>query len=324
MTSPAPHRLIDFHSHYYSADWYPAPPPKKPGTLAQAWPLLTNIHAQLAAMDRAGIDAKVLSAPPALIATAGKSLPISMMQRINDHFASLVAANPKHLLALATIDAFHGDTAAREVERAMHIPGMGGICVDCAMADRFLDAPEARPTLETAAALGVPVFVHPVSPAGFTERLGARLDHTGILLARGTENAASVLAVIRSGIFEELPNLKIVLPMIGVATFFFAALADHEHSQQGQKSGWQGALPSEVRKRLFVDTMGFDPAAIRFAVDLLGHEHVLMGSDWPIMPIATRKRVEEALATLGLTDEQKAAILGGNTLRLLRKQSSPL
>jgi len=288
--------------------------------------MLTNIHAQLTAMDNAGIDAKVLSAPPALIATPGKPLTISMMQRINDHFASLVAVNPKHLLALATIDAFLGDAAASEVERAMHIPGMGGICVDCAMADRFLDAPEARPTLETAAALGVPVFVHPVSPAGLTQRLGARLDHTGILLARGTENAASVLALIRSGIFDELPNLKIVLPMIGVATFFFAGLADHEHSQQGQKSpksGWQGALPSEARKRLFVDTMGFDPAAIRFAVDLLGHEHVLMGSDWPIMPIATRSRVEKALATVGLRDDQQAAILGGNTLRLLKNQARP-
>ncbi|HEY6407172.1 MAG TPA: amidohydrolase family protein [Ktedonobacteraceae bacterium] len=323
MTSPIPPRLIDFHSHYYSADWYPSPPPQRPSTLAHAWPLLTNIHAQLTAMDEAGIDAKVLSAPPALIATAGKPLPISIMQRINDHFASLVAANPKHLLALATIDAFQGDAAAREVERAMHNPGLGGICVDCATADLFLGAPEARPTLETAAALGVPVFVHPVSPAGLTERLGARLDHTGILLARGTENAASVLALLRSDIFDKLPNLKIVLPMIGVAAFFFAGMADHEFSQQGQKSGWQGALPSETRKRLFVDTMGFDPAAIRFAVDLLGPEHVLMGSDWPIMPIATRSRVEEALATVGLTDDQKAAILGGNTLRLLSNQITP-
>ena len=29
-----------------------------------------------------------------------------------------------------------------------------------------------------------------------------------------------------------------------------------------QQSGWQGALASATRKRLYVDTMGFDPAAI--------------------------------------------------------------
>jgi predicted TIM-barrel fold metal-dependent hydrolase len=320
MEPPITSRLIDFHSHYYAADWYPLPPPQKSSTLARAWPLLTNIRAQLVAMDDAGIDAKVLSAPPALITTAGRPLPIKMMQIINDHFAALVAANPKHLLALATIDAFQGDAAAREVERTVQTLGMGGICVDCARADSFLNSPEARPTLETAAALGVPVFVHPVSPAGFTEHLGAHLDHTGILLARGTENAASVLALIRGGIFDELPELKVVLPMIGVAAFFFAGLADHEHGQQG---GWRGSLPSAIRKRLYVDTMGFDPVAIRFAVDLLGPEHVLMGSDWPIMPIATRRYVEETLAKAGLTDEQQAAVMGGNILRLLAKRARP-
>ena len=317
LTSP---RIIDFHSHYYAPAWYPTPPPQRPGTLAQAWPLLTNIQAQLDAMDEAGIDAKVLSAPSAVIAAPGQQLPTGMMQRINDHFAELVDAYPQRLLALATIDAFQGDAAAREVERAVQTLHMGSICVDCAQADRYLDAAEARPTLETAAALGVPIFVHPVSPAGLTERLAERLDHTGILLARGTKTAVSILALLRSGIFDELPGQEIVIPMIGVAAFFFAALADHEHGQQGR---WRGTLPSVTRKRLYVDTMGFDPAAIRFAVELLGAEHVLMGSDWPIMPIATRNNVEETLAPVGLTDSQQAAILSGNTLRLLTRHARP-
>jgi predicted TIM-barrel fold metal-dependent hydrolase len=312
MLPRVPARLIDFHSHYYSAAWYPSSPGGSK-VLADAWPLLTDIEAQLAAMDEAGIDAKVLSAPAGLLVAPGELLPIALMERINDHFAELVATYPDHLLALATIDAFHGDAAAGEVERAVHTLGMRGICVDCAKADRYLDAPEARPALETAAALGVAVFVHPVSPVGLTERL-ARLGHTGILLARGTETAASLLAMLRSGIFDELPDLKVVLPMIGAAVFLFAGMADLE---RGREEGWRGVLPSLLRKRLHVDTMGFDPAAIRFAVELLGHEHVLLGSDWPIMPIMTRQRVEETLTAVGLTDTQRAAILGGNTLRLL-------
>jgi len=153
----------------------------------------------------------------------------------------------------------------------------------------------------------------PVSPVGLTERL-ASLGHTGTLLARGTENAASLLSLLRSGIFDEFPDLKIVLPMIGAAALLFAGLADQEY---GHEEGWRGERPGITRKRLHVDTMGFDPAALRFAIDLLGPEHVLVGSDWPIMPIAARRRVEETLATLNLTDAQKAAIMGGNTTRLL-------
>ena len=80
---------------------------------------MTDIEAQLAAMDRANIDAKVLSAPSALLVEPGKQLPASMMEHINDRFAELVSLYPDHLLALATIDAFQGEVAAREVERAI-------------------------------------------------------------------------------------------------------------------------------------------------------------------------------------------------------------
>jgi predicted TIM-barrel fold metal-dependent hydrolase len=315
MPLSAPPRLIDFHSHYYHAAWYPSSSPRGPANLQRAWSLLTNIHAQLTDMDDAGIDAKVLTAPGSVLLAPGEPLPISLMQRINDHFASLVAAYPEHLLALATIDAFYGDAAAREVERAVQTLGIPGICVDCARGDLYLDAPQARPALETAAALGILVFVHPVSPVGLTERL-ARMGHTGVLLARGTETAASVLALLRSGILDELPNLRIVIPMIGAATFLFAGIANQDYASDG----WLGGPPGEMRKRLYVDTMGYDPASIRFVVELLGVEHVINGSDWPIMPIASRQRVEETLTEVGLTDDQKAAVMRDNVLRLLTRR----
>jgi predicted TIM-barrel fold metal-dependent hydrolase len=306
-------RYIDFHSHFYDRTWFHSQTTPGQGILARAWPLLTDIKAQLAAMDDANIDAKVLSAPSALITEPGKQLPPSLMERINDCFAELVSTYPERLLALATIDAFQGDVAAHEVERAIQELGLGGICVDCAQGDRFLDVPEARPTLEAAAKLGVVVFVHPISPVGLTERL-SRLGHAGTLLARGTENAASLLALLRSGILDELPDLKVVLPMIGAAVFLFAGIAEQDY---GREEGWRGASPRVSRQRLYVDTMGLDPATIRFAVDLLGAEHVLVGSDWPIMPIASRQYVDEVLVKLDLTDSQKVAILGGNTARLL-------
>ncbi|MDQ6644613.1 MAG: hypothetical protein M3Y76_09205 [Chloroflexota bacterium] len=43
----------------------------------------------------------------------------------------------------------------------------------------------------------------------------------------------------------------------------------------------------------------------------------------PITPIATRTNVEETLAAVGLTDIQQAAILSGNTLRLLTRHARP-
>jgi predicted TIM-barrel fold metal-dependent hydrolase len=314
MPSSMDSRFIDFHSHFYDRDWFPSSTIPGSGILARAWPLLTDIEAQLGTMDNARIDAKVLSAPSALLVEPGKQLPRTLMEHINDRLAELVSAYPERLLALATIDAFQGEVAAREVLRAIHELNLGGICIDCALGDRFLDAPEARPTLDAAAELGVVVFVHPISPAGLTERL-SRLGHTGILLARGTENAASLLALLRSGILDELPELKVVLPMIGAAVFLFAGIAEQDYKRE---EGWRGGSPRITRKHLYVDTMGFDPATIHFAIELLGSEHVLAGSDWPIMPIASRQYVDEILASLDISEQQRSAILCGNTIRLLK------
>lgn len=304
--------LIDFHSHYFDPSWTALTASQSP--VAHAWPLLTDIAAQLAVMDEAGIAAKVLTAPPALLATAGEPLTMPLIERINDRFAELIAAHPGRLLGLATIDAFQGEHAAREVERAVNTLGLGGICVDCAQGDRFLDEPQALPTLEAAARLRVPVFVHPVSPAHLTARL-ARFGHIGVLMARGTETAVSILTMLRAGILDELPDLTLVIPMIAASSLIFAGLADQDYRRE---EDWRGSFPSELRKRLYIDTMCFDPASIRFAVNFLGADHVLLGSDWPIMPITPRARVEEILMELDVSDEQQAAIAGGNTKRLLR------
>ncbi|GHO82090.1 amidohydrolase family protein [Dictyobacter formicarum] len=313
MHSQDPPRLIDFHSHYYDEGWLPLPTPQGSSSIARAWPLLTNIDAQLAAMDVAGIDAKVISAPASTIVSPVEQLPMVLMERINDQIAELVARYPQRLLGLATIDAFQGKAAAREVVRAIKELHLSGICIDCSQGGHYLNAPQVRPVFETASELDITIFIHPVSPSGLTERL-AHIGHTGTLLARGTENAASILTLLRSGILDKYPRLKVVLPMIGVAALIFAGIAEQEYIHD---DGWKGSAPAIARKNLYIDTMGFDLPTLRFVLDLLGPEHLLIGSDWPIMPITTRRRVDELLANLNLTEAQKAAVLSGNTERLL-------
>lgn len=307
--------LIDFHSHYYDPAWMPAQPPSGfSAAFARARALLTDIDAQLAAMDAAGIDMKVLSAPLSTLVGPGEEPPVALSARINDRFAALVATHPDRLLALAAIDPFGGEAAAGEVERAITTLGLGGICLDCARGERFLDAPECRPVLEAAARLGVPVFVHPVSPAGYTAHLAPH-GQVGILMARGTEAAASVLSLVRSGILDALPSLTIVIPMMSASILLFAGMLDHE----GGRVEPPQPPPSAAIKRLFVDTMGFDADTIRFAVATLGADHLLIGSDWPITPIPTNSAVNRALDAADLTEKERDMVRGGNALRLLRR-----
>src|SRR5437588_2802922 len=84
--------LIDFHSHYYDPAWMPAEIPRGfSAAMRKAWPLLTNIDAQLAAMDTAGVNAKVMSAPLSTLVDPGVMPPVDLVTRINERYAELVA-----------------------------------------------------------------------------------------------------------------------------------------------------------------------------------------------------------------------------------------
>jgi predicted TIM-barrel fold metal-dependent hydrolase len=104
---------------------------------------------------------------------------------MNDELAALVARHPGRIHGLASVDAYDGERSAREAERAIRDLGLSGLFVDCARGDLLIDAPEARPTLEVASRLSVPVFVHPVAPQPLTKQM-TPYGLIGTLFARGT------------------------------------------------------------------------------------------------------------------------------------------
>ncbi len=173
----------------------------------------------------------------------------------------------------------------------------------------MIDASQARPTLEVAAKLGVPVFVHPVAPQPLTRQM-APYGLIGTLFARGTVNSASLIAMAEGGVFTELPGLRVVVTAHAIGGLAMAA---------GLSS--QSRLPSGtidvMRQHVFIDTSLFHPALIRASVDLLGADNVVAGSDFPIAGGPVRGPLTDAMQNAGLSDDEQDAIAAGNCLRLL-------
>jgi predicted TIM-barrel fold metal-dependent hydrolase len=277
--------------------------------MRDAWPLLVDLDAQLEAVAAAGIDVRVVNAALSSVVPAARVPLESLPSRLNDALAEAVATHGPRLAALATVDAYRGDAGAEEARRAIDELGLPGIVVDAAQGERLLSAPEARPTLELAAERGIAVFAHPVTPPQLSRRY-AEVAGVGTLLARGAESALSTLALLASGVLAELPGLRLVIASIGAPALLLSAFLDGPDDAP--------APPSAVRSQLHVDTMGFDPTVVRYLVDVLGPEHVLVGSDWPIMwRSADRERVAETLDRAGVAGADRAAIAAGNARRLL-------
>jgi predicted TIM-barrel fold metal-dependent hydrolase len=312
--STPPLKVIDFHNHYVGPSFALTTLPAAPPALRETW---TRINAQLVdpgallgSLEVAGIAGRVINTPTAFLQDADGEVPRGTIPRINDEIATLVSKNPGKLYGLATVDVFSGEEGARELTRAVRELGLRGVFIESAKKDLLPSAPQARPTLATAAALGVPVFVHPITDPTMHKRFG-QTGRQGVRLARATINSLALLSLLEGGVFDELPKLRIVVTTLAIGGVLMAG-------GFGDGMCIRRDAPELTRRHVYIDTMGLHPALVGGVVELLGADHVLAGTDWPIVVEKdVAGRLQKALTVAGLTAEQQQMVAGGNTLRLL-------
>ncbi|MCL4766847.1 MAG: amidohydrolase family protein [Hyphomicrobiaceae bacterium] len=306
--------VVDFHNHFVGPAFTPVAGAAAPLAQQERWRevnrQLASPEALMASIEDAGIAARVVNTPLEFVRTSGGEVAVTMVQRINDQLAELVGRHPGRLYGLATVDTYGGDAGARELTRAVRDLGLRGVFVESARGDLLLDAPQARPTLATAASLGIPVFVHPINDPQLRQRFG-RYGRAGTTLTRGAINSAALIALIESGTFDELPGLRVVVTTLAIgAVLLTGAFGDGARLRRD--------APTLARRHVYVDTMGLHPALIRSVVDLLGPDHVLAGTDWPVFTEpAVADRLQRALTACGLDAAEQRMVAGGNALRLL-------
>lgn len=306
--------VIDFHCHHVPSHYDVTMRKAVPPSQRLRWDAIAKTlgDEQLLLRDIADgqLAARVVNIPLGLICDMNGLVPHDTVMAVNDDMASLAARYPGKILGLASVDAYDGDRAAREAERAVRDLGLLGLFVDCARGDRLIDAEEARPTLEVAARLGVPVFVHPVAPQPLTRQM-APYGLIGSLFARGTVNSASLIALVEGGVFSQLPGLRVVVTGHAIGGIAMAT------GLSGQSLLPSGAI-DVMRRHVFIDTQLIHPKLIRASVDLLGADRVMAGSDWPIVddgPI--RPGLASALEEARLSRGEQHAVAAGNCLALL-------
>jgi predicted TIM-barrel fold metal-dependent hydrolase len=314
MTDTAALRAIDFHSHHVPARFEVTAGRTAPANQQQRWQALAQKLADEASLMKdihdGTISARVVNIPGQLMAGADGRVPHQTIVAMNDEIAALVARHPGRIYGLASVDGYDGDVSAHEAERAIRELGLRGIFMDCARGDVMIDAPQVRPTLETAARLNVPVFVHPVAPQALTKQM-APYGVVGTLFARATTNSASLIALVEGGVFSQLPDLRVVVTALAFGGLAFATALESE-SRLGSDT------VAVLRRNVWIDTMWPEPALIRAAVDLLGHEHVIAGSDWPIVDNGSVPgMLAQAMRRAGISDDQQKAIAADNCRKLL-------
>jgi 2,3-dihydroxybenzoate decarboxylase len=278
---------------------------------------------RLADMDARGIDRQViaLTAPGTQILDTDRARAISVLA--NDMLAEACRAHPDRFAGMAACAPQDPAHAAREIERAVTKLGMRAVIINSHTHGEYLDAPKFTPILEAAAALDVPIYLHPNTPprSMIQPMLEAGLD--GAIFGFGVETGMHALRLITSGAFDRFPGLQLILGHMGEALPFWLYRLDFMH-QAGLRAGRyafmkplrKGKVSAYLRENFHITNSGvaWEPA-IRFTQDVLGVDRVLYAMDYPYQCPAEEVATLDGMA---LPPEAKKQFFQTNAERLFR------
>ncbi len=281
-------------------------------------PPLVDVEQRLAAMDASGVDVQLLS--PYIEVTAYE-LPASTAgaysRWFNETLAEVAAEHPDRFLTLANVPMAHPEQAAAELRHAVEELGMVGCEIGTTIAGDEMDQFELDPFWSTAEELGCLVLLHPMRSLAGRNVTRYFLNN---LVGNPAESTITVAHLIMSGVFERHPDLQFC--MVHGGGFLPYQIGRWDRGFREKPGGMANVKltrsPSEWARTLYYDTVTHSPEALRFLIDLMGIDQVVLGSDHPFA-MGDDDPVTTVRATPGLTEAEETAILSGNVERILSR-----
>ena len=278
---------------------------------------LWDRSARLEAMDAAGVGVQVISPVPVMLTYwAEPRLGLDFARAVNDSIADEVGAAGGRLRGLGTVPLQVPGLAVDELRRLSVDLGLAGVEIGTHADGRELDDPTLADFWAEVAELGIAVFVHPLDGGGDAiRRRGVPYDFgLGML----TDTAMAAVGLLNGGILDRHPTIRICLAH-GCGTFAWAFPRLRLGSQVGDDAGFVDRY-SDLARRLWVDSLVFDPLHVGLLARRFGAEHVMVGTDYPFVPGQLEgawRWVDDCASVNGLTTEETSGLAGANALRFL-------
>lgn len=276
--------------------------------MALPWKLpLETMPMRALAMDRLLVDVQVLSLSPTMHwYTSDPTKAPAFAQHANDELREIVNQNPSRYLGLGYLPLQNVSASMTELERCISELGFPGVMVGTNIGGLDWDDPKLFPVLELAASLGAFVFFHPARG-----RAGSWLNkyHLKNLIGNPLETTAAAAALIFGGVIERLPNLKACLAHGGGYCCGNVGRWDHGWRVRQECNAQIAKLPSDYLRTFYFDSLTHSDDALRSLIDLVGADHVVLGSDYPA-DMANPDPVRSILNNGRISTNEKVAILG--------------
>jgi aminocarboxymuconate-semialdehyde decarboxylase len=264
-------------------------------------------------MDRMGVDVQVVSPSPVdYHYWADADLAARIVGTLNEGIAALCARHPDRLVGLGGIALQHPMLAAGQLRHAVGTLGLAGAVIGTHAGGRDFSHPDFEPLWLAAEQTGAVLFVH---PWGCT--LGERLATAYLFNVVGnpTETALALSHLIFGRVLDRYPGVRIVAAHGGGYLPFYPARADHAYRVRDDSRAC-AEPPSAYLRRMWFDSVVYEPKMLRHLVDNVGADRVVLGTDYPF-DMGQDDPVGVLDAVDGLGAAARAAIAGGNAAALL-------
>jgi aminocarboxymuconate-semialdehyde decarboxylase len=334
---------IDFHAHLAREN------PDAPPFMRS----LFDVDGYLERQEEAGVELTVLSYAPADL----RGTPDELDEAKSEHefLGELLREHPGRFAALAGLDAFGGQPWLDEAERALDA-GFAGLCLPTSRDGRYLDADEAQDALALAEEREAVVFLHPSDSPVDAERAGDAVLRSWI--GRPYDTGICLSRMLLADTLSRYPHVRVVVAHSGGALPMLLGRLDHVHEgfkrraavmagggapgggppgggpPGGPPGGGpprasiapdralqpvvEGEPPSRRLDGLYLDTASYHPAALHAAIEAVGVDRIVIGTDFPPAGDSPAPTLD-LVRGLGLDAQATDKILTGNARELLER-----
>jgi aminocarboxymuconate-semialdehyde decarboxylase len=325
--------VIDIHNHFFPREWpdlsarygspnWPRIEHTEPGKaeimigdrlFRQIYSACWDPEVRLEEMDRDGVEMQVLSATPVLFAyDRPAEHAVDCAQVFNDAALELCAQGKGRLKSLCQVPLQDVDAACKELSRCMRA-GHLGVQIGNHVGEKNLDDPGIVTFLQHCAHESAAVLVHPWDMFGQSRMPKYMMPWT---VGMPAETQLGIVAMILGGAFDKLPrNLRVCFAHGGGSFAFLLGRLENAWQHHPAAHGVCELAPTKYLDRFYVDSAVFDRRALKFLVETMGAERVMLGSDYPF-PLGEH-RVGELIRSSDLPQQAKSKLLGQNAREFL-------
>lgn len=279
-------------------------------------PGMRDLTDRLKRMDEQGVDLQIISA---WMDFAGLELAAGdgawLARSLNELTIEAIAPHGDRFRAMAAVPLQAPELAAEELRYALGELGMVAVEIATTLGASELDDPGLAPFWSAAEELNALVLVHPMNQSIGYERL-SRSYFLDNIVSNPAEGAVAAANLIFGGVLAKYPRLKVCLTHGGGFLPYQIGRLDRGYEGKPDVTAINiDAPPSTFLRRFYYDTVVHSPEALRFLVERVGADRVVLGSDYPF-PMGDLEPVATVLKS-ALDEAATANLLGGNAIQAL-------